>query len=478
MKPQTLSVRSQDESLMATLRRQVGNAELFERAQRSALAYMNAVADRAVFPSKTALEALSEFREALPEGPGDPGAILDLLHRRGSPATVAQTGGRYFGFVNGGVLPVALAAKWLADSWDQNAALYVISPVASVLETVCEVWLVDLLGLPPGTAAGFVGGTSTATLCGLAVGRDELLARSGWDQRARGLFGAPQLRVVVGGQAHATVFKALSLLGLGRERVIVVPVDDQGRMIPEMAPPFDNSTLLIVQAGNVNTGAFDQFRPLCEKARAAGSWVHVDGAFGLWAAASGTRKYLVDGIEGADSWSTDAHKTLNAPYDNGIIFCREPEALARSMSMSGSYFAFSEDRDGMRYSPEMSRRARSVELWATLKALGRRGVGDLVDSLCDKATRFATGLEREGFSILNEVRFNQVLVSCGEATLTRETLGALQASGEAWCGSTTWKHEPAIRISVCSYMTTDEDVDRTICAFVKSRDEARRGVMK
>lgn len=460
------------QSLIESLRAGVGDPELFEEARRYALSYMDAAREREVFPSEAALLGLSEFRETLPEGPGDPHAILELLHRRGSPATVAQTGGRYFGFVNGGILPAALASKWLADTWDQNAALYVTSPIASYLEALCEEWLVDLFGLPSGTVAGFVGGTSTATLCGLAAGRDELLSRAGWDQRGRGLSGAPPLKVVLGEQAHATVFKALSLLGIGREQVVVVPSDEEGRMMAERAPPFDGLTLLILQAGNVSTGSFDPFKPLCERARKAGAWVHVDGAFGLWAAASATRRTLVEGVEGADSWSTDAHKTLNAPYDSGIIFCRHQKALERSMSNTGSYIAYSENRDGMRYSLEMSRRARSIELWASLKSLGRRGIGELVDSLCENALRFGSGLAAEGFTILNDIVFNQVLVSCGEGSLTASTMEALQASGEAWCGPSTYKGSPAIRISVCSYMTTDADVDRSIRAFVAARKQA------
>jgi len=467
--------RSETPSITEALRAQAGDASLLDEARRYAISYIAGARDREVFPSKAALKGLSDFREKLPEEAGDPHAILELLHRRGSPATVAQTGGRYFGFVNGGILPAALAAKWLADTWDQNAALYVTSPVASLLEELCEEWLVDLLGLPSGTVAGFVGGTSTATLSGLAAGRDELLARAGWDQRGRGLAGAPPLKVVLGEQAHATVFKALSLLGLGREQVTVVPSDDQGRMIAEKAPPFDGLTLLILQAGNVSTGSFDPFVPLCEKAREAGAWVHVDGAFGLWAAASESRKRLVEGFAGADSWSTDAHKTLNAPYDSGIIFCRHPKTLERSMSNTGSYIAYSDNRDGMRYSPEMSRRARSIELWAALKSLGRRGVGELVDKLCEKALRFGSGLAAEGFTILNDIVFNQVLVSCGEGPLTASTMEALQTSGEAWCGPATWKGSPAIRISVCSYMTTDEDVDRSIRAFVEARERSREG---
>lgn len=460
---------------MERLRKDVGNEHLFEKAKEHALQYMKAAAGRRVYPADQAVEKLAAFEEPLPEGPTSPCDVLDMLAAAGSPATVAQTGGRYFGFVNGGITPAALAAKWLSDAWDQNAALHVISPVASVLEAVCEKWLVDLLGLPTGTAAGLVSGTSTATLCGLAAGRDELLRRAGWDAGARGLFGAPEIRVVLGGQAHSTVYKALSILGLGRDRVESVAVDDQGRMVAGSLPRLDARTLLVLQAGNVSSGSFDPFSEICAMARDAGAWVHVDGAFGLWAAASERHRHLTAGMELADSWSADAHKTLNAPYDNGIVFCRSREALAAAMRMSGAYIVFSEKRDGMLYTLDMSRRARSVELWATLKNLGRRGVADLVDGLCDAAALFSRRLASHAFTICNDVCFNQVLVTCGSADLTTATLAGIQRSGECWCGGTQWNGQPAIRISVCSYMTTAEDIERSVEAFVKARESARAG---
>jgi glutamate/tyrosine decarboxylase-like PLP-dependent enzyme len=461
-------------AIFGLLRLQAGDGVLLDAARDRAGEYIRSVRERRVYPSEEDLARLAELRTDMPESPVDPLLTLDTLHRVGSPATVAQTGGRYFGFVNGGCLPGALAAKWLADAWDQNAALHVISPIASVLEGVCEKWLVDLLGLPVETAAGFVSGTSVATLCGLAAGRDELLRRAGWDAGARGLFGAPEIRVVVGAQAHASVFKALALLGMGRDRVSAVPADDQGRMSAKDLPPLDGRTLLVLQAGNVSTGAFDPFTEIVPRAREAGAWVHVDGAFGLWAAAAPARRHLTEGAQLADSWSADAHKTLNAPYDNGIVLCRSREALASAMRMSGSYIVWSETRDGMLYTPDMSRRARAVELWAALMSLGRSGAAELVDGLCRRASLFAEGLAREGFGIMNEVVFNQVLVTCTTPALTRATLEGVQRSGECWCGGTTWNGEPAIRVSVCSYMTTRDDVERSIRAFTAARDEARR----
>jgi glutamate/tyrosine decarboxylase-like PLP-dependent enzyme len=449
---------------------QIQDRELFEQAKSYAYAYMDGVYDRNVFPTDEAIKALSVFDEALPTAPGNPGEILRLLHEHGSPATVAQTGGRYFGFVNGSSVPAALAAKWLSDVWDQNAALYVISPVISQLEAVCEKWLVELLDLPTGTAVGFVSGTSTASLCGLAAGRNELLKRLDWDVNSDGLFGAPNLRVVLGAQAHATVFKALALLGLGRARVEIVPTDNQGRMITDQMPQLDSHCLVIAQAGNVNSGAFDPIGEICDHARRVDAWVHVDGAFGLWAAGSRTKKSLTHGIEKADSWSVDAHKTLNAPYDCGIILCKHREALVAAMQATASYILYSDKRDGMHYTPEMSRRARVVELWATLKSLGKDGVEELVDRLCAHAERFAGHLQTKGFRILNDVVFNQVLVACDTPELTTATLENIQKSGECWCGGAVWNGEPVIRISVCSWATTVADVERSVSAFVNARN--------
>ncbi|MDD4096287.1 MAG: aminotransferase class V-fold PLP-dependent enzyme, partial [Oscillospiraceae bacterium] len=388
----------------------------------------------------------------------------------GSDAAVAQSGGKYFGFVCGSLYPVALAGKWLSDTWDQNSALYVLSPIAAKLEEICENWIVDILGLPKGTAAGFVSGSSVAIICALVVARNEILLRNGWDVNSTGLFGAPPIRVVLGEQAHSSISKALSFIGLGKDRVELVPVDDQGRMLFEKLPELDANTLLIIQAGNVNSGAFDPIDELCNAARKSGAWVHVDGAFGLWAAASENTRHLTRGIEKADSWSVDAHKTLNAPYDCGIVLVKNRDALTRSMQATASYVQYSENRDGMLYTPEMSRRARSIELWATLKYLGRSGLAALVDQLCEHAKYFASRLSEQGFIVPNDVVFNQILVQCESPEKTRETLAKLQNSGRLWCGGTVWQGLPAIRISVCSWQTTPEDIDDCVNVFVECRD--------
>ncbi len=443
--------------------------DLFEQAKGYAYEYLDGIFDRNVFPTHEALAALSHFDEALPEIPGDPAEMLRMLHEYGSPATVAHTGGRYYGFVVGSVFPPVLAAKWLSDMWDQLSALYVTSPISSKLEAVSEKWVVELLGLPEDCAAGFVSGSSMAILCGLAAARHELLKRAGWDVNSQGLFGAPPIRVVVGAEAHSTVFKSLALLGLGKDRIERAPVDEQGRMLASQLPVLDSNTLLILQAGNVNSGSFDPLDELCELGNAAHAWVHVDGAFGLWAAASKNQKHLTKGMEKADSWSVDGHKTLNTPYDSGIVLCKHREALVSALQATGSYILYGENRDGMLYTPEMSRRGRALELWATLKTIGRSGVEELVDELCARAQQFARLLSEQGFTILNDVVFNQVLVACSSPEETAAVLKNLQQSGECWCGGAKWHDTPVIRISVCSWATTEEDIERSVTAFVQAR---------
>ena len=425
------------------------------------------------FPSARALDALGRFDEALPAQPAPAEQVLQMLHKIGSPATTALGGGRYFGFVNGGVIPVALAARLLADVWDQNAGLQVMSPIAAKLEQVCEAWLVDLFALPAGTVAGLVSGTSTATLCGLLAGRNALLQRQRWDVSKRGLFAAPAIRVVISAAAHATVGKALSILGIGSAQIEAAPADDQGRFDAAQLPPLDDKTLLILQAGNVNSGAFDPFVPLCTAARQAGSWVHIDGAFGLWARASASTAQLTDGIELADSWSVDAHKTLNSPYDCGIVLCQDRQALASALQASDDYLQFGDEREGMLYTPEMSRRARAIELWALIKALGRDGIDALVARLCERTRQFAAELTAQDFRILNDVVFNQALVACETPELTTRTLQEIQSSGECWCSASLWRSEPVIRVSVCSWATTERDVKRSVAAFVAARERAK-----
>jgi glutamate/tyrosine decarboxylase-like PLP-dependent enzyme len=462
-----------DRSIQERMFEELTDKRVFEQAKAFAFDYMDCVAERSVFPEQGAIDGLRVFDEPMPNDPSPSGEVIAALHDFGSPATVAQTGGRYFGFVSGNVVPAALAASWLAGAWDQNAALDVMSPIAAKLESVCEGWLVDLLGLPEGTAAGLVSGTSVATFCGLAAARYSILSKLDWDVNAKGLRGAPRIRFVASDQSHGSVFKALALLGIGRNEVEIVPSDSQGRIDPAHLPAIDDRTLLVLQAGNVNTGAFDAFSSICSGVREAGGWVHVDGAFGLWAAASPGLKYLTDGVEFADSWSVDGHKTLNTPYDCGVILCRDRRSLVTSMQATGSYIQLSDQRDGMFYGTDMSRRARSIELWATLKYLGRSGVAELVDGLCERASQFATELAERGFRILNEVVFNQLLVASETPEETEAILIQLQKGGVLWCGGTSWKNEAAIRISICSWATTENDVRECVAAFVEARVRVR-----
>lgn len=459
-------------SIRQKMFREIKQKAIFKQAQTYACAYVDNAFERNVFPDDAAIHHLEKFNEAMPDNPGDSSQILELLHRYGSPATVAQIAGRYFGFVNGGAVPVSLAARWLSDVWDQNAALSTMSPITAKLEQITEAWLNDLFGLPETVVAGFVSGTSLAILCGLAAARYRIYKNANWDINQKGLNGAPKVRIVAGRQAHATVIKAIALLGFGIENIEWVDTDAQGRIVFGSLPQLDENTLVILQAGNVCSGAFDPFEEICEKAREAEAWVHIDGAFGLWAAGSKRLKHLTKGMQKANSWSVDGHKTLNTPYDSGIVLCSDKEALVQALQASGSYIAYSQTRDGMLYTPEMSRRARVVELWAALKFLGKKGVDELVFGLHEKAARFARELKAEGFSILNDVVFNQILVGCEHDEITQRTLHHIQQSGECWVGGAAWNGKAVIRISVCSWATTEDDIYRSVRAFSAARRKA------
>jgi len=388
--------------------------------------------------------------------------VLALLDEVGSPATVASAGPRYFGFVTGGALPIAQAAAWLSVAWDQNVALTVMSPVAATLNAVALRWVAELLGLPAAVGGGFVTGASMANATCLAAARDAVLTRHGWDAAGQGLVGAPPVTVVVGGQVHTTVRKALGLVGLGRDRAIVLPTDGQGRIDPGNLPALDGPALVCLQAGNVNSGASDPFVPLIAWAHDHGAWVHVDGAFGLWAAASPGLAGQVAGVTAADSWATDAHKWLNTTYDCGIALVRDPAALRSAMEASAAYLPEDAAREPMHYTPQSSQRARGAEVWAVLAVLGRDGVAGLVDRTCRLARRFADGIRSAGYSVLNDVVLNQVLVDFG--TNTESIIAAVQNEGTCWCGPTTWQGRPAMRVSVSCWNTTEADIDRSVAA--------------
>jgi glutamate/tyrosine decarboxylase-like PLP-dependent enzyme len=448
--------------------------ELLLSVAERAAAYLEALDQRSVAVPQEALARLAAFEEPLADGPADPAAVLALLDEIGSPATVASAGPRFFGFVVGGSLPAALAANWLAGAWDQNAGLWVASPVSAKLESVALGWLVDLLGLPADTAGAFVTGATMANFSALAAARHAVLRRCGWDVESDGLFGAPPITVIIGDEAHPTLMRSLSLLGLGLNRVHRVPVDDQGRMRPEALPPMTGPTIVCAQTGNVNTGAFDPIESICEQAHRAGAWVHVDGAFGLWAAAAPARRPLAAGVAVADSWATDAHKWLNVPYDSGLAFVREAAALKDALRLTATYLPQGDEREPSQFTPELSRRARGVEVWAALRSLGRSGVADLIERACRHANRFADGLREAGYPILNEVVLNQVLVSFGDAETTRRVIAGVQVDGTCWCGPSVWQGQTAMRISVSSWATTEADVEKSLAAILRVAAQATR----
>ncbi len=444
--------------------------DLLESTARRALDYLETLDDRGVAPTPQALQDLSRLNEPIPEQPIDPADVIALLDEIGSPATNASAGGRFFGFVVGGSVPAALAANWLAAAWDQNGGLIATSPIGAKLEAVAMTWLLDVLHLPAESGVGFVTCATAANFTALAAARHSVLQQVGWDVEAQGLFGAPSITVIVGDEVHVSVLKALTLLGLGRDRVIRVPVDGQGRMRADALPALSGPTIVCIQAGNVNTGAFDPAPAIIAHAHAAGAWVHVDGAFGLWAAAAPERAHLMAGFADADSWATDGHKWLNTPYDCGLVICRNPADLKASMSASAAtsaYLVQSENREPYHYTPDFSRRARGVEVWAALRSLGRSGVADLVERTCRYAARFAEGLTGAGYPILNDVVINQVMVEFGDAQTTRAVIAAVQAEGTCWAGASVWQGHTVMRISVSSWATTDADVERSLEAIIR-----------
>ena len=440
---------------------------LLFKAAEYASQYITNQDQRGVFPDTKALARLSELEFALPPEPTDPEEVLSLLYKIGSPATVVSTGGRYFGFVTGGTLPASLAANWLAGAWDQPADMVIASPIGAKIEEVASLWLLEALQLPRESGVGFVTGATMANFCGLAAARHSLLRKTGWDVEAQGLFGAPEISVVVGEEVHASILKALSMLGLGRERVIKTPVDGQGRMIADALPRIDGPTILIIQAGNVNSGSFDPAGAIYAATHTPEVWIHVDGAFGLWAAASPAYSHLTAGFEKADSWAVDGHKWLNVPYDSGMVICRTESDLRAALSYSAAYLDFGEKREPGFYTPEMSRRARGIEVWAALLSLGRAGLGALIERSCRFARNFSDGLSSAGYEILNEVVLNQVMVSFGDDEATRQVIAALQKDGTCWCGGTVWQGRTAMRISVSSWLTTEQDVDISLGAILR-----------
>ncbi|MEX1162697.1 MAG: aminotransferase class V-fold PLP-dependent enzyme [Nitriliruptor sp.] len=441
-----------------------GLRRLLARTAELAADHLEADLETPVSRPVAVTELVAALGGPLPVAPSDPLEVVEALARDAAPGLVRTNGGRYFGFVEGGVLPASLAADWLSSTYDQNPAFHVLSPTAAALELVCSGWLLDLLRLPPDASVGFTTGAQLANVAGLAAARGEVLRRVGWDVDADGLPGAPPVTVVVGEERHATIGRALRFLGLGERRVIVVPADDQGRMQPGPLRDAisDGPAIVCAQAGNVNTGASDPFRAICETAHEAGAWVHVDGAFGLWAAASPAHRHLVDGVDLADSWATDGHKWLNVPYDGGFVICADPEAHRRAMTLSASYLARADGgRDGTDWTPESSRRARVFATWAALRSLGRDGVGDLVARCCAHTHEFVRLLADDPeVTVLNEVVLNQALVRvAADDARTLAVAAEVQREGVVWLGTTVRRGVTSLRISVSDQATTDEDIE-------------------
>lgn len=432
-----------------------------------AVSYLESLSTRPVEPDRSAVAQLSFLDTAFPETSTSPEETIRLLDEVGSPATMAMAGPRFFGFVIGGALPVTVAAQWLATAWDQNTGLYRVTPSTGELERIALKWLLDVLHLPRECGGAFVTGATMANFTALAAARHTVLRKVGWEVERDGLFGAPSITVVVGEEVHPTLTKSLGLLGLGRDRVLRVPVDDQGRMRADSLPKLSGPAIVCAQAGNVNTGAIDPLPEIVAYAKKHDAWLHVDGAFGLWAAAAPDLRKEVAGIQEADSWATDAHKWLNVPYDSGLAFVRDAQALQDTMSIHAAYLPGSVIRDSSNFTPELSRRARGVEIWAALRTLGRSGVAEMISRSCRQARRFAAGLSEAGFEVLNEVVLNQVLVRFGDKERNERVIAAIQQDGTCWCGGTVWQGKSAMRISVCCWATTDEDVERSLAAIIR-----------
>jgi glutamate/tyrosine decarboxylase-like PLP-dependent enzyme len=453
-------------------------SSLLASVQRHAAAWFACLDSRLVRATRTADDLRKALGGPLPREGVAPEALTQILAETGMSGTVASAGPRYFGFVVGGSLPAALAADWLVSAWDQNAGIYALSPLASVIEQITGSWLRELAGLPPTMSFGFVTGCQMANFTGLAAARHRVLSDAGWDVEADGLFGAPPIQVVVSEEAHYTIGMALRLLGLGGNRVQRIPTDSQGRMradvLSAVLTASQGPCIVCAQVGNVNTGAVDPLSEIAELSKERGAWLHVDGAFGLWAAASPERAALVRGVEMANSIATDAHKWLNVPYDCGVVFCADEAAQRSAMSLGAAYIvATTSERDPHEFVPEESRRARAIPVYAALRSLGRQGLAELIERNCRQARRFADALHAAGYEVLNEVVLNQVLVSFGSTEQTQRTIAAIQEEGTCWCGGTVWKNRTAMRISVSNWSTTDEDVDQSIAAILRAAAKCR-----
>jgi glutamate/tyrosine decarboxylase-like PLP-dependent enzyme len=448
--------------------------DVLRAAHDLAAAYLDAVGSRHVGARASNAELIRALGGAMPKTGSDPIRVLEQLAAGADPGLIANAGPRYFGFVTGGAVPVAVGADWIGSAWDQNACMFVSSPAAAALEDIVCGWLLELLELPRHAGIGFVTGAHMANFTCLAAARHEVLRRAGWDVEARGLQRAPRVRILAGGEVHVSAVGALRYLGFGTDEIELLPVDGQGRMRAEALEAAlagaDGPTIVCAQVGNVSTGASDPIDRIVAAAHARGAWVHVDGAFGLWAAAVPELRSLVKGIETADSWATDAHKWLNVPYDSGLAIVADTAPLRAAMSMKASYLQRGEDEErvGMDYAPESSRRARVLPIYALFRALGGDGIADIVRRNCALARRMAGRLAATpGVTIVNEVALNQVLVHFSNDDTTRRVIAAVQAEGTCWAGGAVWQGRQVMRISVSNWSTTDADIDRSAEAIVR-----------
>ncbi|MEZ5759168.1 MAG: pyridoxal-dependent decarboxylase [Emcibacteraceae bacterium] len=441
--------------------------ELFKCVIETAREFENNLKTGPVVPPKDAIDALVEFNEAMPAGKTDALDVIRQLRRLGNPATTLSRSGRFFGFVVGGTLPVSVAADWLTSTWDQNSALTMLGYVNAKLEQVSQRWIIELLSLPQGTAVGFVTGATMAGFTALSSARTRIYKNLGYDLKTCGVRRAPKIRFIISEDIHATNIRALNYMGYGAEDFEFVPVDDQGRMRLDQMPPLDNSCIILAQAGNINSGAFDNFPEICARARKVGAWVHIDGAFGGWIKVSPTRAHLGEGMELADSWSIDCHKWLNVPYDSAIAICRDREAILETFSISASYLTTEGERIPNNFTPELSRRARGIDVWAALKHLGREGFGEMIDRCCDHATWFSGELQKIGFTIMNDVVINQIVFCLADHDDQRlkQIMDHVAASGKTWFGPTHWQGRDVYRMSISSHETTRADLDIALGAI-------------
>ena len=456
-------------------RMSIADEGLLNRTRDHALEFLRALPERHVGARATREELLAALRVPLTRGGEDAATVVDALAAQGERGAVACAGPRYFGFVIGGSLPVSLSADWLVSAWDQNPGIYATSPLVSVLEDTAREYLLDLFDLPRESGLGFVTGCQMANFTCLAAARHAVLRRVGWDVEEEGLAGAPRINLVTSAESHVTIDVAMRYLGFGTRHLLRVETDDQGRMradrLRRLLENLSGPAIICAQAGNVNTGAFDPLREIGEIAREHGAWLHVDGAFGLWARASRGLAHLADGIELADSWATDAHKWLNVPYDCGVAIVRHPADHRAAMTSTAAYLVQTSgvERDAVDWVPEFSRRARGVPVYAALRNLGTRGVEELIDRCSRLAAKMAALLaEGSGVEILNDVVLNQVLVRFGDDDeLTRAVVAGVQQEGTCWLGGTTWQGKAAMRVSVSNWSTTDEDIERSAAAILK-----------